>query len=167
MLYEYKGKFPQIDKDCFVAPSADLIGNITVAKGSSIWYHSVIRADIGTVTIGENCSIQDLCVLHVTEVCPIILGDNVTVGHAAVLHGCTIGENSLIGMSATILDNAKIGKNCIIAAGTVVLENAVIPDNSLVAGLPGKVKRTVAPEEAEHLKQHALAYRDLAATYPK
>lgn len=165
MLYEYNDHYPQIDKDCFVAPTADVIGQVKAAKGSSIWYHTVIRADIGTVEIGENCSIQDLCVLHVTEVCPIVIGNNVTVGHAAVLHGCTIGENSLIGMSATILDNAKIGKNCIIAAGTVILENAEIPDNSLVAGLPGKVKRIVSEEEAEHLKQHALAYKDLAATY--
>jgi len=167
MLYDYLGHTPQIDKDCYVAPTADVIGRVKAGKGSSIWFHTVIRADIGYVEIGENCSIQDLCVLHVTEASPIIIGNNVTVGHSAVLHGCTIGDNSLIGMGATILDNAKIGRNCIIAAGAVILENSEIPDNSLVAGLPGKVKRTVTDDDAEHLKQHALAYSRLAATYRK
>ena len=165
MIHEYQGKKPEIDRSVFVAESAEIIGNVRIGKDSSVWFNTVIRGDIGSIVIKNNTSIQDLCVLHVTETAPIEIGMNVTVGHAAILHGCTIGDNSLIGMGATILDNVVIGKNCIVAAGSVVLENTTIPDNSLVAGIPAKIKKSITAEDAEHLKEHALKYVKYSKTY--
>lgn len=165
MIVEYKGVRPKFAKSCFIAPTADLIGNIEIGERTSVWYNVVIRGDIDCVVIGSGCSIQDLCALHVDYGIALNIGDNVTIGHSCVIHACSIGSNSMIGMGATILSGAKIGENCIIAAGSVVLENAIIPDNSLVAGIPGKIKRTVSEETANHLTKHAEKYVDLADSY--
>lgn len=167
MIMDFMGISPKIDKDAFVAPSADVIGKVEIGKDSSIWFNVVIRGDVGYAKIGENTSIQDLSMLHMTKDYWLKVGDNVTVGHSVTLHGCEIGDNCLIGMGATILDNAKVGKNCIIGAGAVILENANFPDNSLIAGLPAKVKRKVSKEEAEGLKEHALRYVKYSKEYMK
>jgi len=167
MIMDFMGISPKIDKDVFVAPTADIIGKVEIGKDSSIWFNVVIRGDVGYARIGENTSIQDLSMLHMTKEYHLKIGDNVTVGHSVTLHGCEIGDNCLIGMGATVLDNAKVGKNCIIGAGAVLLENSEFPDNSLIAGLPGKVKRKVSDEEAEGLIAHAKKYVRYSKEYMK
>ena len=134
MLVEpFKGKKPQLAPDVFVAPGAVVIGDVTIGEGSSIWYNTVVRGDVGRVTIGKNTNIQDLCMLHMTtDVSDLIIGDEVTVGHRVILHGCTIEDRCLIGMGAVILDNAVIGRGSVVASGAVVTEEAVIPPNSLL-----------------------------------
>jgi len=165
MILEYKGLKPEIADSAFIAPSADIIGDVQVDEHSGIWFNAVIRADVGKAIIGKHSNIQDLCMLHMDEDCVLEIGDHVTIGHSTTLHGCKIGNNSLIGMGATVLNNVSIGENCIIAAGSVVLENTVIPDNSLVAGIPAKVKKSLGENTREELREHAINYAKLAATY--
>ncbi|PID27026.1 MAG: gamma carbonic anhydrase family protein [Candidatus Cloacimonadota bacterium] len=165
MIYEYMGIKPKIEKDVFVADSADVIGKVEIDSGSSIWFNVTIRGDVGYARIGKNTSIQDNSCIHMTNEFDAVVGNNVTVGHSATIHGCTIGDNTLVGMGATILDNAKIGKNSIVAGGAVVLEGAVFEDNSLIAGVPAKVRRKVSNEEAEYLVKHAQKYVDYAKGY--
>lgn len=144
IIEPYKGKTPRIAPDVFVARGAVVIGDVTIGAGSSVWYNTVIRGDVGSVTIGKNTNIQDLCLLHMTtDVSDLTIGDEVTVGHCVVLHGCTIEERCLIGMGAVILDNAVVGAGSVIASGAVVTEESVIPPNSLVAGMPAKVKKSL------------------------
>ena len=138
-----------------MAPSADIIGDVSLAKDSSIWYQSVVRGDHDRIVIGEGSNIQDGCVLHADEGFPAIIGNYVTVGHAAIIHGCEIGDGALIGMGAIVLNGAKIGKNAIIGAGALVTQGTVIPDGMLALGSPAKVKRAVTEEEiAENRKIH-------------
>ncbi|MBN2788710.1 MAG: gamma carbonic anhydrase family protein [Candidatus Delongbacteria bacterium] len=165
MIYEFKGVKPDIAEDVFVAPSADIIGRVKIAKGSSIWFNVTIRADVDDVIIGENVSIQDNCCLHQTEGYPLVIGNNVTVGHAVTLHGCKIADNTLIGMGATVLDDAKIGKNSIVAAGAVVLEHKKFPDYSLIAGVPATVIRKLPEDTEDKLYKHALSYVNYAKEY--
>ena len=165
MILSFRNKAPKIHAEAFVAPTADVIGNVCVGKGSSLWFGAVIRSDMERIEIGENTSIQDNCTVHADEGLPAIIGNNVTVGHNAIVHGCTIGDNTVIGMHSTILNGAVIGKNCLIGAGAVVKENSVIPDNSLVVGIPAKVIRTL--DDANTAKQMANAeeYARLGAEY--
>ena len=142
----------------FVAENATVRGNITAGKGSSIYFGAVLRSEVETLTIGENTNIQDNCVLHTDAGYPLTIGDGCTIGHAAILHGCTIGDNTLIGMGAIVLNGAKVGKNCIIGAGALVTQNVEIPDNSLVIGNPGKVKRAVTEEEIRWNLENARIY---------
>ena len=125
----------------FVASGAKVIGNVELGENVGIWFNAVVRADKSKIHIGNNSNIQDNCTVHVEKDLNVYIGDGVTVGHNAIVHGCTVGDNTLIGMGAIIMNRAIIGKNCIIGAGAIVTENAVIPDNSLVIGAPGKVKR--------------------------
>ncbi|RBP49704.1 gamma carbonic anhydrase family protein [Arenicella xantha] len=141
MLFELDNKRPLISEHCFVAPSADLIGAVELAKHASVWFNCVLRADNEPIRIGENSNVQDGSVLHVDPGYPIEIAANVTVGHKVMLHGCTIGENTLIGMNAVVLNGAKIGKNCLIGANALVTENMEIPDGSMVLGSPAKVVR--------------------------
>jgi len=159
MRYAIKGHSP-ITKtdDYFIAPSADLIGNVTIENNVSIWFQVVIRADMDEVIIGADSNIQDGSIIHVDEGYPVHIGDGVTVGHKVMLHGCKIGNNSLIGMNATILNGAQIGDNCIIGAGTLITENKQIPDNSLVMGVPGKVVKQLTQEQIEQLKLSSTHY---------
>jgi carbonic anhydrase/acetyltransferase-like protein (isoleucine patch superfamily) len=166
MLYELEGRKPVLEGDNFVAPNAAVIGGVTLKKGANVWFGVTIRGDNDAVTIGENVNVQDGCVIHTDRDIPCILGNNVSVGHMVMLHGCTIGEGSLIGMGAIILNRAVIGKNCLIAAGTLIPERKQIPDNSLVMGSPGKVVRQLTPEDlannawiAEHYVERAGLYR--------
>lgn len=149
-------KRPQIADDVFVAQGAVVRGDVKIGHRSSVWFNTVIRSEADVIEIGEDTNIQDNCVLHADEGAPIIIGNQVTIGHGAIVHGCTIADNNLIGMGAIILNNAVIGKNCIIGAGALVTQNAVIPDNSLVVGSPAKVKRTLTEEEIADITYNAV-----------
>ena len=142
-LYELDGKAPQLGEGAWVADSAQVIGAVELGANSSVWFGVVIRGDTETIRLGRNVNIQDGSVLHADEGVPLTLGDNVSVGHQVMLHGCTIGDGSLIGIQAVILNNAKIGRNCIVGAGSVVTEGKEFPDNSLIFGSPAKLVRTL------------------------
>lgn len=142
-VYKLEEHQPVIDPSVYIAPTATVIGKVTIGQKSSVWFNTIIRGDIDTITIGTETNIQDLSMLHVDAGEPLKIGNRVTIGHRCILHGCDIGDNCLIGMGATVMNGAVIGKGSIIAAGSVVLENTEVPPFSLVAGIPGKVKRTL------------------------
>lgn len=156
---------PIIDPSVFVAPGAVILGNVTIEKNCSIWYNSTIRCIEAPILIGEGSNVQDNAVIHVSHNQPVSIGAYVTIGHGAIIHGCTIEDSTLIGMGAIILNGAKIGKNCIIAAGALIPQNKVIPDNSLVMGSPGKIIRQVTEEEIIKNRQNAEEYIHQAAIY--
>lgn len=158
-------KTPQLGKDVFVAQGAILRGDITIGDNSSIWFNAVVRADMAPIQIGKETNVQDNCVLHVDDGAALCIGDKVTIGHGAIVHGCTVGDNTLIGMGAIILNHAVIGKNCIIGAGALITQNTIIPDNSLVIGSPGKVKRVLTSDEIEEISDNAAHYVKEAAIY--
>ncbi|MBQ1509433.1 MAG: gamma carbonic anhydrase family protein [Selenomonadaceae bacterium] len=160
---EFKGISPQIDEEAFVAPQVFLSGDVRVGKYSSLWPGVVARGDVNYISIGECSNVQDLVCLHVADDDPCIIGDYVTVGHSAVLHGCVIEDHVLIGMNATVLTGAKIGRGSIIAAGALVREKEVIPPNSLVVGMPGKVVRT--QDRIESIHAQAIKYKTEWAVY--
>ncbi len=144
--------------DSWIAPSATLIGRVRLAHEASVWFNAVLRGDNEWISIGERSNVQDGCVLHTDMGSPLDIGWDCTIGHMAMLHGCTIGPNSLIGIGAVILNNARIGANCLIGAKALITENKVIPDNSLVMGAPGKVVRTLTDAEIASLKSSAAHY---------
>lgn len=162
-MYTYKGNSfkgitPTIDEEVYIAEGAIVVGDVRIGKYSSVWYNAVMRGDVDYISIGSNTNIQDLACLHVADNYPCIIGDYVTVGHCAVVHGAVVEDHCLIGMSATVLTGAKIGRGSIIAAGALVLENQAIPPNSLVVGVPGKVVRTA--DHIHDIHQQALKYKD-------
>ena len=165
MQYELDGKKPNLHQSCFTAPSADLIGSVNMSEGSSIWFNCVLRADNDEINIGENTNIQDGSILHVDTGFPINISSNVTVGHKVMLHGCTIGENTLVGMNAVILNGAKIGKNCVVGANSLVTENTVIPDGSMVMGAPAKVVKELSEKHIKMLDRAATHYVDNSKHY--
>ena len=167
MFYDLKGKKPQNSGENWVAPNAIIIGDVTLEKNSSIWFNAVLRGDIENIHIGEGSNIQDGSILHTDPGCPLKVGKNVTIGHLVMLHGCTIGDNSLIGIGAVILNNAKIGKNCIIGANALITENKEISDNSLVVGSPGKVIREVTEEEKNTVLENTKHSQDNWKRYSK
>jgi carbonic anhydrase/acetyltransferase-like protein (isoleucine patch superfamily) len=142
-IYELDGVAPQLGAGAFVAESAEVMGQVELGENASVWFQCVVRGDSDRIVIGRNSNIQDASVLHADEGVPLIIGDNVSVGHQVMLHGCTIGDGSLIGIQAVVLNRAKIGKNCIVGAGSVVTEGKEFPDNSLILGAPAKVVRTL------------------------
>jgi carbonic anhydrase/acetyltransferase-like protein (isoleucine patch superfamily) len=152
---------PQIHKDAFVAETASVIGDVKIGEGSSVWYGAVIRGDIEDIVVGKYSNIQDNASVHTETDIPTRIGDYTVVGHNAIIHGCTLGDNTLVGMGAIILNNAVIGDNCIIGAGTVVTEGKKIPDNSMVIGIPGKVVREVTEEEKKAIRDNAVRYNSL------
>ncbi len=158
MLKSVKGKAPQIDESCFIAETADVMGDVRLAKNASIWYKAVLRGDDNYIVVGENSNIQDNTVVHVAHEYPTIIGDNVTVGHSAIIHACKIGNNCLIGMGAIVLDGAEIGAETIIGAGSVVSSGKVIPPGVLALGTPAKVVRELTEEEKLSLKESAIKY---------
>lgn len=162
MQYELGDHHPELrGKDHFIAPSADVIGNVILENQVSVWFNAVIRADCDQIHIGESCNIQDGAVLHTDPGIQLKMGRGVTVGHGAMLHGCEIGDHALIGINSTVLNNAKIGKFAVIGANSLVAENKQIPDYSLLMGIPGKVVKTLEPEVAEELLQRSTqAYVD-------
>lgn len=147
-----------IHPDTFIAPSADIVDAVNIGEGSSIWYNAVLRGDMAPITIGRRTNIQDGCLLHVATPNPLIIGDDVTAGHGAILHGCTIENGCMIGMGAIILNGAVIGEGSIIAAGALVPQNKVIPPGSLVMGIPGKIVRQLEVDEIEDLLTRAEVY---------
>ncbi|MFT6457875.1 gamma carbonic anhydrase family protein [Pseudophaeobacter arcticus] len=159
-LYALGDHQPQLHADTWVAPDANLIGQVVLEAGASVWFGCTIRADHEEIRICEGANVQENVVMHIDAGFPLTVGKNCTIGHKVMLHGCTIGENSLIGMGATVLNGAKIGKNCLIGAGALITENKVIPDNSLVMGAPGKVVREVSEEQAQKLTLSALHYQE-------
>ena len=154
---EFQGKTPQVHEEAFVAPMVFLSGDVRVAKYASLWPGVVARGDVNYISVGECSNVQDLVCLHVADNFPCLIGDYVTIGHGATIHGCEIADHVLIGMNATVLTGAKIGRGSIIAAGALVLENAVIPPNSLVVGVPGKVVRSI--DRIENIHAQALKYK--------
>ena len=158
MIYKLGDKQPRILDSCFVAPSADLIGAVELAENASVWFNCVLRADNEPIRIGENSNVQDGSILHVDPGYPINIGPNVTVGHKVMLHGCTIGENTLIGMNAVVLNGAKIGKNCIIGANALVTENMEVPDGQMVLGSPGKIVKELDQATAAMIRMGADHY---------
>lgn len=162
MIKGYKGIEPNIDKTAFVADSADIIGNVEIQKNANIWYNVVIRGDENSIIIGENTNIQDGSVVHICSDAPTIVGKNVTVGHKALIHGCQIGDNTLIGMGAIVLDGAKIGGSTLLAAGSLVPPGKEIPSGVLAMGSPAKVIRELSEEEKENLIKSALKYVETA-----
>lgn len=167
-LYSYKNLNPEIAEGCFIAPSADVIGDVKLGNNVSIWYNSVVRGDMDEIVIGENTNIQDLCMLHVDYNIPLHIGKNVTIGHKATLHGCTIGDSCLIGMGAIIMDNAKIGANSLVAAGTIIPPGKEYPPGSFIMGVPGRVKKELTEEEKQlyggvykHYLHETSLYNDL------
>ena len=167
MFYDLENKKIQNSGDNWVAPNAVVIGDVTLEKNTSIWFNATLRGDIENIRIGEGSNVQDGSVLHTDPDYPLKVGKDVTVGHLVMLHGCTIGDNSLIGIGAVILNNAKIGKNCIIGANTLITENKKIPDNSLVVGSPGKIVRQVTEEEIKLIKDNAVRYQNNWKKYSK
>jgi len=159
-VYALNGHRPQIDDDTWIAPDANVIGKVVMEPGSSVWFGSTIRADHEEIRIGEGSNVQENTVMHIDAGYPLNIGKNCTIGHKVMLHGCTIGDNSLIGMGATILNGAKIGKNCLIGAGALITENKEIPDGSLVMGSPGKVVRQLDEAATQRLAASAAHYQD-------
>ena len=167
MIYDFEKNVPEVHPEAWVAANATLIGKIKLEKNSSIWFNAVLRGDIELITIGENSNIQDGSVLHTDPGFKLNVGKGVTVGHMVMLHGCQIGDDTLIGIGSIILNNAKIGKNCIIGAKALITENKEIPDNSLVVGSPGKVIREVTNEEKKAIIENTKHYQDNWKKYSK
>ena len=155
-------KTPDIHPSAFVAPGAVVRGEVHLAENSSVFYNAVLRGDRAPIFIGAGTNIQDGCVVHVEYDLPAVVGRDVTVGHGAILHGCTVGDETLIGMGAIVLNGAQIGKSCLIGAGALVTQNAVIPDGCMAVGSPARVKRPLTPEEMDGLRQSAADYRQEA-----
>ena len=164
-IYELDGTAPQLAGSAWVADSAQVMGNVVLAEDSSVWFGAVLRGDTETITVGKGSNIQDGSVLHSDYGYPTTLGENVTVGHQVMLHGCTIGDETLIGIGATVLNGAKIGKNCLVGAGSLVTEGKEFPDGSLIMGTPAKVVKALTPEQVEGLRRSAQHYVDNAQRY--
>lgn len=157
----------EIAESAFIAPGAIVLGDVTIDENAGIWYHATVRGDRASIRIGKCSNIQDNCVVHVGAGYPVTIGENVTIGHGAIIHGCEIGDNSLIGMGAILMNGCVIGKNCIVGAGALVTEGTVVPDNSLIFGNPAKIKRQVTKEEIDGNLRNAALYVEEAAENKK
>ena len=164
-IYELDGTAPRVAASAWVADSAQVIGNVVLGEDSSIWFGTVIRGDTETITIGRGSNIQDASVLHTDMGKPLVVGENVTVGHQVMLHGCTIGDESLIGIGAVVPNGAKIGKNCLVGAGALVTEGKEFPDGSMIIGSPAKAVRELSPEQIQGLKMSAQHYIENARRF--
>ena len=157
-IYQLGDDVPRIAPTAWVADSAQVMGRVHLADGASVWYGAVLRGDNEWITIGARSNVQDGSVLHTDMGSPLTLGEDVTVGHQVMLHGCTVGNGSLIGIQAIVLNGAKIGKNCLVGAGSIVTEGKEFPDNSLIVGSPAKVVRELSPEQAARMRLGAMHY---------
>lgn len=164
-VYEVDGKTPQVDSTAWIADSAQVMGHVTLGPDASVWFGCVLRGDTESMTIGEGSNIQDLTVMHADHGLPLTIGKHVTVGHKVMLHGCTIGDESLIGIGAIVLNGARIGKNCLVGAGSLVTEGKEFPDGSMIMGTPAKVVRELTPEQIEGLRLSAQHYIDNARMF--
>lgn len=167
MIYQLDDQRVTAEGEYFVADTARVIGNVLLKDRASVWYGAVIRGDNEPIVVGEGSNVQDLCVLHTDPGCPLTIGRDCTIGHKAMLHGCTIGDNTLIGINAVVLNGATIGRNCIIGAGALVTEGKTIPDGSLVVGAPGKVVRELDEAALDAVLQNALRYVANARRFSK
>ena len=158
-LYSLDGVSPRVAEDSWVAPDANVIGKIVIQEGASVWFGATLRGDNEEIVIGKGSNVQENTIMHTDMGYPLTVGEGCTIGHKALLHGCTIGDNTLIGMGAVILNGAKIGKNCLIGANALITENKVIPDGSLVMGSPGKVVRELDEQGIQGLRASALNYQ--------
>jgi carbonic anhydrase/acetyltransferase-like protein (isoleucine patch superfamily) len=159
------GREPDVHPEAFAAPTSVVVGEVTMAAGSSVWYHAVLRADCGPIVLGAGSNVQDNCTVHVDPGFPVTVGERVSVGHNAVLHGCTVEDDVLVGMGATVLNGAHIGAGSLIAAQALVPQGMRVPPGSLVAGVPAKVKRELTAEEREGIKLNAAMYLELARAH--
>jgi len=164
-VFELDGVAPRLGASAWVADSAQVIGNVELGDGANVWFGAVVRGDNEAVRIGRRTNIQDGSVLHSDVGVPLTLGDDVTIGHMVMLHGCTIGDGSLIGMGAIILNGARIGKGCLVGAGSLVTERKEFPDGSMIMGSPAKVVRDVTPEQIAMFRQNALHYVENARRF--
>lgn len=161
IFFPYQGMLPDVDDSVFIASGAKIIGNVKIGKNSSVWYNTVIRGDVNYIHIGKMTNVQDCSMLHVTnETNPLVIGDNVTIGHSVTLHGCTVNNLCLIGMGAVVLDYAVIEEGSVVAAGAVVPPKFVVPKGSLVAGVPCKIIRQLSQSELDELMKSALRYKE-------
>ena len=164
-VYALDGVEPQIAESAWVADSAQVMGEVHVAADASVWFGTVVRGDTSSITIGEGSNVQDASVLHADLGMPLVIGRHVTVGHQVMLHGCTIGDESLIGIGAIVLNGAKIGKNCLVGAGALVTEGKEFPDGSMIIGSPARVVKQLTPEQIQGLRQSAQHYIDNARRF--
>ncbi len=164
-IYQLGENAPSIDPSAYVAENATVVGKVSVGADSSIWFNVVVRADNDQITIGNQCNIQDGAVLHADPGFPLTIADQVSIGHQAMVHGCTIGENSLIGIQAVILNGAKIGRNCLVGAGALVTEGKEFPDNSLILGTPARVVRTLDEKDIQKLQAITNSYVERAGVF--
>jgi carbonic anhydrase/acetyltransferase-like protein (isoleucine patch superfamily) len=168
MIRTYQGVNPVVPASCYVDPSAQVIGDVILGEQASVWMNAVIRGDVNSIRIGAKSNVQDCAVLHgMRHLYPVIVGEMVTIGHNATVHGCVLEDAVLVGIGATILNNARIGEGSIIAAGAVIPEQTVIPPNSLVAGVPGKVRRTLGDADRTMILKYAQNYLDYTSIYLK
>ena len=159
-LYELDGRRPTIAEDTWIAPDANIIGDVVIEEGASVWFGCTLRGDNEQIVIGKGSNVQESTVMHTDPGFALIIGENCTIGHKAMLHGCRIADGALIGMGATVLNGARIGRNCLIGAGALITEGKDIPDGSLVMGAPGKIVRELAPGAVKGLEMSARHYQD-------
>jgi carbonic anhydrase/acetyltransferase-like protein (isoleucine patch superfamily) len=165
MILSFEGITPDIAPDAFIAPDANLLGRVSIGPEASVWFGTTIRGDNERITLGRGSNVQELCVLHSDMGYPLTIGADCTIGHRAILHGCTIGDGSLIGMGAIVMNGVRIGRGCLIGAGALVPEGREIPDGSLVMGMPAKIVRALDPEAIAQLVQSAAGYRARARAF--
>jgi len=166
MIRSYQGKLPIIAPGCYIDPSAQVIGDVVLGEQASVWMNAVVRGDVNSIRIGAKSNVQDCAVLHgMRNLYPVIVGEMVTIGHNATVHGCVLEDTVLVGIGATILNDARIGEGSIIAAGAVIPEHTIIPPRSLVAGVPGKVRRTLGDADRELILKYAQNYLDYTVIY--
>jgi carbonic anhydrase/acetyltransferase-like protein (isoleucine patch superfamily) len=168
MIRSYQGRRPQFPTSCYIDASAQLIGDVTIGERSSIWMNAVLRGDVNSIRVGACSNVQDCAVLHgQRNLYPVIVGDWVTIGHNATVHGCTVEDMVVIGMGARVLNNSHIGEGCIIAAGSVVPEHTVVPARTLWAGVPAKLRRELTDKDRELIREYAQNYLDYVEIYLK
>ena len=166
-IFKFKTYSPHLSSSAWIAHDANIIGKIKILENASVWFGATLRGDNEKIILGEGSNIQENCILHTDHGFPLAIGKNCTIGHSVILHGCSISDNTLIGMGSTILNGAQIGKGCLIGAGSLITENKIIPDGSLVMGSPGKVIRELDEEVKESLIGSALRYQQRAAEFRK
>lgn len=164
-IFKFKNLTPSVGTNVYIAPSADIIGEVYLKKNANVWFKTVIRGDVNKIEIGEGTNVQDLSMLHVTGKDPLIIGNHVTIGHSVILHACTIEDGCLIGMGAKVLDGAIIGEKSLVAAGSVVPPGKIFPKNSFIMGIPAKRIRELKPEEINEYSEHYKTYVTLAKEY--
>lgn len=165
LLLDLGAQAPQLGRNTWLAPGSALIGDVALGEESSVWYGAVLRADGDRIHLGARCNVQDACVLHTDPGIPMDIGDDVSIGHGAVLHGCRVGYSSMIGIGAIVMNHASIGSECLVSAGALVTQGTVIPDGSLVVGVPGRVRRSLSKEERASLVSNAARYVRLARSH--